>query len=408
MANLLKEIRQADLAVGMFQHLAETAERDDLFTIAIDGLLNMLVDAPPRPKMVQWARRVTLERLASKEDRPYLYQLLADLAEETKDDDGQIAALENSLASAGPRRASVLRELMDLSKPARGSFGVPARDGNRGQQLAFGRRLVGLGELVPPEVYLDLGDAFLEEGTRGQPRAPSISPASSPTASCTGGVAQRFEKAGFVQRALERYQAVLAASPTDVRLLAKVGELTESLGDDAAALSLYRRSFDILLSRKTLYEGGADEEEDEPFYFARNVDEFDQSIERVLQGVLATLADDAAVAEFLAGEVRAIQQDLGAAREAAAADRAARDEPEPSRLSDHPRLAARAGIVRRVAFAAGHEATAEGMDGGSSGSSPATRSWSRKRSSPACSGAASPPVAGWWTAAGHRRRRGSA
>lgn len=363
MANLLKEIRQADLAVGMFQHLAETAERDDLFTIAIDGLLNMLVDAPPRPKMVQWARRVTLERLASKEDRPYLYQLLADLAEETKDDDGQIAALENSLASAGPRRASVLRELMDLSKPARGSFGVPARDGNRDQQLAFGRRLVGLGELVPPEVYLDLGDAFLEEGDEGAAARTFDLTREFPDGELyQAESAQRFEKAGFVQRALERYQAVLAASPTDVRLLAKVGELTESLGDDAAALALYRRAYDILLSRKTLYEGGADEEDDEPFYFARNVDEFDQSIERVLQGVLATLADDAAVAEFLAGEVRAIEQDLGAAREAAAADRAARDEPEPSRLSDHPRLAARAGIVRRVAFAAGHEATAEGMD----------------------------------------------
>ena len=197
---------------------------------------------------------MTLERLASKEDRPYLYQLLADLAEETKGDKGQIAALEGNLASAGPRRASVLRELMDLSKPAR-SFGVPARDGNRDQQLAFGRRLVGLEELVPPEVYLDLGDAFpWRRGTRGQPRARTFDL----TREFPDGElyqaesAQRFEKAGFVQRALERYQAVLAASPTDVRLLAKVGELTESLGDDAAALALYRRAFDILLSRKTL------------------------------------------------------------------------------------------------------------------------------------------------------------
>lgn len=365
MANLLKEIRQADLAVGMFQYLAETAERDDLFTIAIDGLLNMLVDAPPRPKMVQWARRVTLERLASKEDRPYLYQLLADLASETNDGKGQVVALENSLASAGPRRASVLRELMDLSKPARGTFGVPSRDGNRAQQLAFGRRLVGLGELVPPEVYLDLGDAFLEEGDeRAAARTFDLTREFPDGELYQAESAQRFEKAGFVERALERYQAVLAASPTDVRLLAKVGELTESLGDDAAALGLYRRAYDVLLSRKTLYEGGADEEEEnDRFYFARNVDEFDQSIERVLQGVLAALPDDAAVGEFVSGEIRAIEQDLPAARQAAAADRAERDEPATSRLSDHPRLAARAGIVRRVAFAAGHERQAEAMDG---------------------------------------------
>ena len=72
----------------------------------------MLVDAPPRPKMVEWARRITLERLAAREDAPYLYQLLADLAAETNDQAGQLAALENSLAPAGPRRSSVLRELM--------------------------------------------------------------------------------------------------------------------------------------------------------------------------------------------------------------------------------------------------------------------------------------------------------
>ena len=92
MANLMKEVRQSDRAVGMFQHLAENADGDDAFTIAIDGLLNMVVDAPPRPKTLEWARRITLERLAGREDAPYLYQLLADLAEETGDEAGQIRA----------------------------------------------------------------------------------------------------------------------------------------------------------------------------------------------------------------------------------------------------------------------------------------------------------------------------
>ena len=54
----------------------------------------------------EWARRITLERLAGREDAAYLYQLLADLAEETGDDKGQVTALQSLLASAGPRRAS--------------------------------------------------------------------------------------------------------------------------------------------------------------------------------------------------------------------------------------------------------------------------------------------------------------
>ena len=89
-------------------------------------------------------------------------ELLADLAEETGDAEAQVTALQRLLASAGPRRASVLRELMELSKPARASFNVKGRKGDEAQLLAFGRRLVGLGEMVPPEVFLDLGDAFLE------------------------------------------------------------------------------------------------------------------------------------------------------------------------------------------------------------------------------------------------------
>jgi len=362
MANLLKETRRTDLAVGMFQHLAETAERDDLFTIAIDGLLNMLVDAPPRPRMVAWARRITLERLAATEDRPYLYQLLADLAGETNDLDGQVRALENSLAAAGPRRSSILRELMALSTSAPRGLGTPAREGDREQLLAFGRRLVGLGELVPPEVYLDLGDAFLDAGDEASAARTFDLTREFPDGEMYQALsAERFEKAGAIERALERYQSVLAASPTDVPLMAKVAELTESLGDDAAAYGLYRRGYDLLFSRKTLYAGAAEDEEETPFYASRNLDDFDRSIERVLQGVLATLPDAAAVAEFLGGEVDALEADLPAARAAAAAAFGGDEIPDPL-ISRHPRLAARAEIVRRVAFASGQAPIAEAMD----------------------------------------------
>ncbi|MFT4542616.1 MAG: putative Zn-dependent protease/ribosomal 50S subunit-associated protein YjgA (DUF615 family) [Planctomycetota bacterium] len=363
MANLLKEVRQAGRAVGMFQHLAETAERDDLFTIAIDGLMNMLVDAPPRPKMTEWARRITLERLAAKEDRPYLYQLLADLAEETSDEDGQIAALENSLASAGPRRASVLRELMELSKAQPASYNTKGRKGDRDRQLAFGRRLVGLGELVPPDVYLDLGDAFLEADDEASAARTFDLTREFPDGELyQQQAAERFEKAGFVDRALDRYQAVLAASPTNVPLLAKVGELRESLGSDERALDLYMRAYEILISRKPLFEGSA-EEEDERSYFARNIDEYEQYIERVLQGVLSSLADDAAVLAFLQRERAAMATELPEALAAADSGRNDKDEKEPeASFARHPRLSARAEIIRRVAFATGHASEAETLD----------------------------------------------
>ena len=158
LANLLKEMGETDRAVGMFQYLAENAKQDDLFTIAIDGLLNM----EARGRVMQWARRITLERLAGRDDKNYLYQLLADLSAEVNDKTGQIRAMENSLAVSGNRRLSVLRECMDLSSNIRGgvfyqrSASGPTNAGNK-PFLAFGRRLIGLGELMPPQVFLDLG-----------------------------------------------------------------------------------------------------------------------------------------------------------------------------------------------------------------------------------------------------------
>ena len=116
MANLLRETGKQGQAIGMFQYLAATAERDDLFTIAIDGLLNMEAPTP----VVNWARRVTLERLAAREDKMYLYQLFADLAEEANDRPAILRAQEAALPTAGERRASLLRELMDLSNAGRG------------------------------------------------------------------------------------------------------------------------------------------------------------------------------------------------------------------------------------------------------------------------------------------------
>ena len=265
MAGLMKQLGENDLAFGMFQHLAETADGDDLFTIAIDGVLNMLVDAPPRPKVVEWARRITLERLATRHDKPYLYQLLADLAEEEGDHDGHLVALENSLASSGPRRGSVLRELMDLCAAQAPTFGVEARPAQPEKHLAFGRRLVGLAEAVPPQVYLDLGAAFLE--------ADDISSAKRTfglTRDLPDGLlyqrqsAVRFEEAGYVETALETFESVLATQPSDVALLVKVGELHEQLGDDATAGDLYRRAMDLLMRRRPLHTGleGEDEEEE--------------------------------------------------------------------------------------------------------------------------------------------------
>ncbi|MDG1491961.1 MAG: hypothetical protein P8R43_08715, partial [Planctomycetota bacterium] len=244
------------------------------------------------------------------------------------------------------------------------SFNVKGREGDEGQLLAFGRRLVGLGEMVPPEGFLDLGDAFLEAGDeRSAARTFDLTREFPDGEMYQKNAAERFEKAGYIERALERYQAVLAASPSDIPLLTKVGELREALGDDAAALDLYRRAHEILLGRRLLLENKREEEEDKlQRFMPRNVDELDQFGERVLQGMLATMTE-AQLGGFLGEQGGAVERELPRAFAAADADRGGEGvEASARRIAQHPRLGSRAEIVRRVSFATGRVEAAQALD----------------------------------------------
>ena len=376
MANLLKELGQVDEAVGMFQFLAETADKDDLFTIAIDGILNMLVDAPPRPKTVQWARRITLERLAGRHDKPYLYQLLGDLASEAEDHNGHVLALENALPSAGPRRGSLLRELMDLNLERRRSFNSPGWPGNKAKHLAMGRRLVGLAEAVPPQVYLDLGEAFLKaKDARAAERTFALTRSLPDGAMYQRQAAASFEKQGFVPRALDMYESVLATQPSDVPLLTKVGELHENLGDDRRAGELYGRAMDLLMRRRPLSMDVKKKDGGVRSWWTRNrnVDDYTENYDRVLGGVLATLAGEPAVLERLAEQRERLDGELPEALEKGAEMEAAylegqasgeidSDEPWVPRIAQHPRIDKRVKLYRRLALAFGQAELADGLD----------------------------------------------
>ena len=97
----LQTLGKGQQAIGLFQYLVENADEDDLFTIAVDGLLNM--NNPQQglrlaPETLQWARRAILERLAGKDDKVYLFQLVSDVSEDLKDRDMMMRAVGRNLA----------------------------------------------------------------------------------------------------------------------------------------------------------------------------------------------------------------------------------------------------------------------------------------------------------------------
>jgi Mg-chelatase subunit ChlD len=356
LANLLKEMGQTDRAVGMFQYLAENADRDDLFTIAIDGLLNMEAEGP----VMQWARRITLERLAGREDKNYLYQLLADLSAEVNDKAGQIRALENSLAVSGTRRLSILRECMQLSSKIRGgSYYSSSSRGptNKGNQpfFAFGRRLIGLGELMPPQVFLDLGQAFLDNGdTPSAERTFALARNLADPRGYQREVAEIFEKAGRIPEALVRYDKLLRTSPSDVALIARVAKLNEQEGKDDAAFRFYQRGLNLLLSQTPL----TTQEEantSSTRYWSTNRDAYQTYSDQLLQGLLVTVADDQ-VDTLFDNQQELLQQSLRELDQVVDSGRIA------EQLTDAPRIDKRSSAMRRMYFSFARIDELEAMD----------------------------------------------
>ncbi len=331
--SLAQEGEDKPRAVGLFQQLAAAADKDDLFTVAIDGLLN--VDAERRA--LEWASRAVLERIALHPDKTYLYQLLADVAEALDDPDLLLRALEEALPAAGERRLALLRELMELA----------AENGRDEQSLRYGRRALLLGEHAPPEVYVTLGEQLLK---RGEARAAAQTFSRAQDVPDQNAfqrrVARSFEEQGYAAEALRQYEGLLALESADVELLAKVAELDEALGRDEAAHELYARALDLMFARRPVVaakETTGVEEVRRGRASGRNVDAYEQHFERVLAGFLATLAPDAPAGEVLLRAAEPLAADLAEARAERAAGASARA------LADFPKTAARAAFLRRLA-----------------------------------------------------------
>ncbi len=371
LSNIQKDLGRHTRSAGMFQYLAENAARDDLFTIAIDGILNMRdgrrnTGAPDR--LVEWARRIVLERIARRPGKLYLYRLVADLSEELNDTEFTIRALKTALPIAGEQRTPILRELMTLSKPGGANRGValiirdsnPVRDEDvdNTEQLMFGRRLLGQGELVPPQVYLELGEAFLRSrevvnATKTFQRMSQLPE----FGELQPQIAEAFEKSRYPKEALRVYERILTVEPTDVGLLSKVGELQEQLGRDDVALELYRRGLDLVLSRRAPRKiVNKDDDAPKPrfsFFGNRNVDEAEQYYSKLVAGIVA-VQPESSVSEYLDVQLFAIDEELSTL---------VSDAPtEDLTLAEFPRLAGKIRCYRRLAFAFRQQERIEELD----------------------------------------------
>lgn len=223
LGNALRAAGQREAAIGSFQELLLRPLPDDLFVVAVDGLLNMEAPAP----VLAAAQRAVRLRLAARPEQVFLHRVLQDLYEAAGDEAARLAALEDVLVAAGEQRASFVRELMQEAESRR----------DWRTYTAWGRTLLLLGDEVPPAVYLSLGEALLHTGdleaaTRSFARA-RLGP---DFVAVEQRVAELYEGAGKLAEAERMRVRLLRRTPEDAGALLAVARLAERQGARARAL----------------------------------------------------------------------------------------------------------------------------------------------------------------------------
>ena len=347
--NALQAAGRTERAVARFQTLVEDAQEDDLFTVAVDGLLNL--DA--RPAVLRSARRRLLARIAAKPDKVYLYNLAVDVLDALGETARMQDTLEQAVVVAGERRVQLLRELMETART----------DGQTDRLMGFGRSLLALGELVPPQVYLDLGEAMIKQGMlHSAERVFERARVGVDFSSIQQRVATYYDEAGLPAAAERIIRQLLIGQPDDVPLLIRSGGLCEQLGHFERAFEQYYRGVDLMLRRLPAVVRPDETAEAQTTnatgkrrrrYRAANLDELTQYFESAANGLL----NAARTPELRERLLQELPTRVQSESETLIAERTLM----PA-LERNPRLHRLAAFARHVAFALHRPALAERMD----------------------------------------------
>ncbi len=375
MADLMKNSGRRDEAVAILQYVAEHAADDAEFVVAIDGIINMIGArtfteelTPAMRRTFRWSQRIILERIAGHNDKFYLYQLLGDIAQEVGDDEAEFRAVENSLSEAGVRRPSVLRELVTLATAQAGFAGFSTGAGDPERQLTHGRRLIGLRQELPPEVFINLGKVLLEEGAvQAAVQAFDLINDITGLINVDKTKAELFLDAGHADESLNWYTRALNVNRDDLALLARTAMLREARGQDDVANALYFRAVENVLrtlaTRRVEERPGANAS---PFALlglgpdTSVTRDYRTFFEYLAQGLLTTWPDDPRESEARIETVKAMFDSelavvLADAPKDANDDGANGSETEGMELEEFTRLDRITGLSRRIAERAGDD-----------------------------------------------------
>jgi thioredoxin-like negative regulator of GroEL len=253
--NTMRKCGRTGEAIEFFTSRLSVPSDADEFGVMVDGLLNL--EAPPQ--VLNLALDAVLKRLHNELDNSFYYRLADDLAEELKRPDVQHKYLLYLMVTAPERRTQLLRQLMaDAMKSSTG-----------GNVTSLGRILIGTGEILPEDIYLDMGKIMLR--ARNPVAAERFFKLSSTSAadytSVQRSMAAAWRDAGLLDEADRMMRELLILDGDNIELRVDYGELLELQRKPEAAAEHYHYALTLLISRQST-------ENDITRRRARNVSEF--------------------------------------------------------------------------------------------------------------------------------------
>lgn len=342
-ANAMRSSGKTEQAIRRLTLLADQADQDDLFVVAVDGLLNL--DAG-RSALRIVLRRL-LERIAANPERIFLYDTAADVMD-TLGRSGQVNPLmEQALIFAGDQRASLLREMMERAKAAN----------DKESHIEYGALLVGLDYDVPPQVLIDLGEVFLSQQRRAEAdRAFARACTLGDYATIRRKVAEAYERALLPEPARRITAELLITDPDNVALLHSDAGLLEQLSRHADATAQYQRALRVLLGRMPSFQASAASAPGDTGAnrrrVAANLDETTLFYDPTIDSLVACARDAAQQSSLLAFLNTLCGEEL----------RAATQVEQRKSLSQFPRLARLSESLRWVAISLHQPSVAREMD----------------------------------------------
>lgn len=242
-ANTAQEAGQSQEAVERLTRLLDETASDDVFTVAVDGLLNLQADQ----ETLKTALAGILLRLARAPDKVHLYSLAVDVLEELKT--ARLSARDLLLLAAPyapQRRAAFIREAQEHCVRARDLQG----------QLDLGILLVTMDYQLPPAFYMDLGKQFLERGRESTAQLLfHYKGLLNDNPSLGVEVANYYDRYGRFDKAAAMIRECLCSTPDDLVLLTRSASYEEVTGNLPLAFKHYRRLYELSLGAMSLESG---------------------------------------------------------------------------------------------------------------------------------------------------------